>query len=1138
MAGTKLRQMERIFGEAMEQPPGAREAFVRAECANDAELLQRVLGLLAAGARAGDFMASPTAGNALPAGEGSELSTSTAMGPLREGPGARIGPYKLLQLIGEGGFGAVFLAEQEQPVRRRVALKIIKLGMDTGQVVARFEQERQALALMDHPNIARVLDAGATPTGRPYFVMELVRGEPVTEYCDTNSLSTRERLELFAQVCNAVQHSHQKGVIHRDIKPGNVLVTVSDGKPIPKVIDFGIAKATSARLTEKTLFTEHRQLIGTPEYMSPEQAEMTGVDIDTRSDIFSLGVLLYELLTGTTPLDPKRLRSAAWAEMQRMIREEEPPTPSTRLSTLGDALARVATNRRTEPSRIGRLVRGELDWIVMKCLEKDRTRRYETANGLAMEVQRYLCDEPVLAGPPSTVYRLGKLVRRNLGVFLAGSAVLGALVLGLGLATYGLVQAKYKNDAKEAALVKEAAARHRAEGVGQFMGEVFAGVGPSVALGRDTRMLQEMMDAAAARIDAGELSAAPEEEWRLRFMIGSVYRGIAEWERSDRMLRRALELASAGDGPGSLEAAGVMYELGLVLRSREMSGEALPLLRRSLEIRRRECTGDDDRIVKSLEAIGWCVPPNQALPLYSEALAMAQRLHPGDHAAVAQGHRVVADCLKDLTRTADALVEYEVAVSMFHRLFPGGNLNLAAALSNQAICLWSNRQYDESLATSHAARCMQQLFCPGPSLNTTLMLHQESRSLIALGSPDEALLMMQQELARRKSARPGDDPWVAEGLTELGAVYRRLGREDKAIESLEAGAAMRARLVEQDPRAAITSLFELGRTLEAFNRRDDAMAKYRTALELCHRAWPGRSEREAATFDCMGYCFQGMGSFQDGFDKYDQALTFWRGYYDGDHINISYDLMNTALCLLSLEHFQDALDRFTEARDIAQRLGEPYRIHTAQMTNRMADCLTKLKNPSKAIEAHEHALEIFQHLASPDSADAASTLEHIGACYESMREPAEALGRYEQALAMRRRIAPGDQVDTAQSLAGVAGCLRALGKDELALAQFEEALGMRRRLQPRSHPDITRDLFNLAEYRTARAEMPQAEALLVEACERLAPPADAGDAPPASPQLNASIERLAAFYEAWDRSDPEQGHALKAAQWRSKLPMP
>jgi len=391
--------------------------YLQSACAGKPELRRRVEELLRAHEEASSFLAEP-----------SVPMDTVAAGLIREGPGTLIGPYKLLEQIGEGGFGLVFMAEQQKPVRRKVAVKVLKPGMDTRHIIARFEAERQALALMDHAHIARVLDAGETATGRPYFTMELVRGIPITDYCDKNGLTPRQRLELFLTVCHAVQHAHQKGIIHRDIKPSNVLITLHDGTPVAKVIDFGIAKALGQQLTDKTLYTGFAQLIGTPLYMSPEQAEMSGLDVDTRSDIYSLGVLLYELLTGTTPFDKERLGKAAYDEILRIIREEEPATPSTRLSTMGEAATAVSERRQSDPKRLSQLLSGELDWIVMKALEKDRNRRYETASAFAADVQRYLQDEPVAAGPPSMWYRYRKFARRN-RVPLTMAAVVTAAVL-------------------------------------------------------------------------------------------------------------------------------------------------------------------------------------------------------------------------------------------------------------------------------------------------------------------------------------------------------------------------------------------------------------------------------------------------------------------------------------------------------------------------------------------------------------------------------------------------------------------------------------------------------------------------------------------------------------------------------------
>ncbi|MDT8303616.1 MAG: serine/threonine-protein kinase [Sedimentisphaerales bacterium] len=445
----KLAFLEALEKETLED----RNEYLDRICRNNADWRSELESLLKTHDEAGDFLESPIFDSRV------TLDDS----PVSEGPGTVVSRYKLLEKIGEGGMAVVYMAEQTEPIRRKVALKIIKLGMDTKSVIARFEAERQALAMMDHPNIAKVLDAGATETGRPYFVMELVTGVSITEYCDKNNHSTKERLALFIQVCNAIQHAHQKGIIHRDIKPTNIMVTRHEGRPIPKVIDFGIAKATNQRLTEKTLFTRYAHIIGTPAYMSPEQADLGDMDVDTRSDIYSLGVLLYELLTGTTPFSEKELRKAGYLEMQRIIREKEPTKPSTKLSTLGETLTDTAKRRACTPDLLTKTIRGDLDWIVMQCLEKMRTRRYETANALALDIEHYLNSEPVAARPHSPSYRIQKFILRNKVALIVGVTITSILILGICLSTWQAIRAVRAEEKAEKAHKDEAAQRLLAE---------------------------------------------------------------------------------------------------------------------------------------------------------------------------------------------------------------------------------------------------------------------------------------------------------------------------------------------------------------------------------------------------------------------------------------------------------------------------------------------------------------------------------------------------------------------------------------------------------------------------------------------------------------------------------------------------
>jgi len=719
---------ETIFEAAWMLPVEQRAAYLQEACREDAQLRQRVEHLLKASDRAGGFMQEPYAPES--------VKQDAIRLPGAERIGDRIGRYKLLQQIGEGGCGVVYMAEQEEPVRRRVALKVIRLGMDTKQVIARFEAERQALALMDHPHIAKVLDAGATETGRPFFVMELVRGIRITDYCDQNQLLTAQRLELFIQVCRAVQHAHQKGIIHRDLKPSNILVTINDPAlpGVPMVIDFGIAKATQSPLTERTLVTAFEQFVGTPAYMSPEQAVMTNLDIDTRSDIYSLGVLLYELLTGKTPFDTHELLAKGLEELRRTICEQEPLRPSTRLSRMvGEDLTRVARRRQVEPEKLTRFMRGDLDWIVMKCLEKSPARRYETANGLAMDLARFLANEPVLARPPSQAYRFQKLVRRNRLAFAAGAALAGAILLGSALSTWAAIRARNAEREQRRLLLLAQKSELKSRHVADFLETVLHGAAPVIAKGRHTELLREILDNAADRISSG-LANEPEVQAELAENIGSTYYGIGEFTKAESMFRMALatrravfgtnnalvatSLASVADalkregkwsevealtrealairlnvfGPVHWSVAVSLSDLADVLQKQGRLPEAKPLVRQALDMRRKIFGNKDVWVARSLRDLALLSRDEGNLPeaeaLMKEALPIARALGSNDP-EMAYMLENTGEILTARGHFAEAEERLQEALAIFRKLYGNGNdhIDLVNGLETLGHCL-------------------------------------------------------------------------------------------------------------------------------------------------------------------------------------------------------------------------------------------------------------------------------------------------------------------------------------------------------------------------------------------------------------------------------------------------------------------
>jgi serine/threonine protein kinase/Tfp pilus assembly protein PilF len=727
-----------IFTEAVAKVSSERSAFLDSACRGDVDLRLRVEELLRAHDELGDFLRNSPSAN--------QARSPTSPGPQ---PGDRIDRYRLLEQIGEGGCGIVFVAEQEQPIRRRVALKVIKPGMDTRSIIARFEAERQALALMDHPNIARVFDAGTTETSRPYFVMELVLGLKITDYCDRHSLSTEDRLNLFVQVCQAVQHAHQKGIIHRDLKPSNILVSAnSHGAPSLKVIDFGIAKATTGyRLTDKTVFTEFEMLIGTPAYMSPEQAALSNVDVDTRSDIYSLGVLLYELLTGSTPFNAGELLKAGLDEIRREILNQEPVRPSTRLGTMLAAdLTTVAQRRQAEAPKLIRTVRGDLDWIAIKALEKDRTRRYQTATGLADDIQHFLAHEPIAAGPPSTFYKLQKSVQRNKMLYAGALGVVLSLAAGLSLAAWLLAKERHaRRDAdqarKQAEVDKQRAVAEAAKSsqVTRFLQDMLNGVGPSAANGRDTALLREIVDRTAERVTT-ELANQPAVEASLRSTLGRVYEDLglypqaADMFRHELTIRRDLMMADSSEAAvaqgllgrillrdqkleeaareaeaadalwrklgqeESLDAATTLETLAMVRWKQVRVTEAETLMRRAHALRLKVLPPDDKQVLDTLNNLGNVLFTARkfadAEELYRQLLEAKQKQYGNEHPSVASALQNLGSCLGESGKFAEGKELLARALAMRRKLLGEQHPDIAASLES----LGNNLQRSGSFA--------------------------------------------------------------------------------------------------------------------------------------------------------------------------------------------------------------------------------------------------------------------------------------------------------------------------------------------------------------------------------------------------------------------------------------------------------
>lgn len=1115
-------RLRAVFNEALERSGAERAAYLDGACLGEPELRAEVEALLAGAEESDSFLSTPTqeepVGPTLetprPESAVDDMPTMDvdSVESLREEAGSRIGPYKLLQAIGEGGFGTVFMAEQEEPVRRRVALKVIKLGMDTRQVVARFEQERQALAIMDHPHIAKVFDAGATESGRPYFVMELCTGEPITSYCDRNGLSVRERLELFAQVCAAVQHAHQKGLIHRDIKPSNVLVATQDGKPHAKVIDFGIAKATTARLTEKTFFTEHRQLIGTPEYMSPEQAEGS-LDIDTRTDVYALGVLLYELLAGATPFDSRSLRSAAFAEIQRIIREVDPPTPSTRLSQGRETIAGVAASRRSDPKKLSSLVRGELDWIVMKALEKDRQRRYDTATGLGLDIQRYLSGEAVVAAPASRVYRVRKFVRRNRGGVSAGAAVAAALLIGVVAFAWQADVARAQRDLAVAAREAEAAQRREAAAQRDRATEA------EEQASRRADQLSQVAEFQAnmlGSIDATEAGAALMGDLRLKF-IGALERGgVDESERAVRSaaLRAELEEINATDTavdmidrtflkPAIAEVndrfadqpvvdASLRHTLGEVYLQLGRYEDAKPLMERSLETRRRELGDEHDLTLVSMN--------NLAL----------LRVYMGD---LEQAEALYREALEVRRRTLG--VEDERTLTLMTNL---GNLLRSQGRSAEAEPLL--------VATVEGRRNL----LGDEHRNTLIAINSLGYLRIEQGRYEEAEPYWREAYETGTRVFGAEDPDVAIWTNNMGGLAQVLGKYGESEGYYrEAYEASRRSQGEEHPKT-LFALENLAGALERQGRYAEAEQVYRQAL-AGYRNSLGEDHSEVAG------CMSGLATVLRRQSKLEEAEMFSRQSLErrrrtlGDSHPETFNGMTALAGVLSdREKVDEAEALYREAMERSASMWGADHPERLTILNNLGGMLVTHGRFEEAEPLLIEAVAARRRVSGTDHSETAIALYNLARFYTKQERFEESEPHMRESAEILHRTLGDDHPHTLLATESIAQILEKMDLLDEAAAIFFDVLSARE------------SRFGIGVLRTAVTQrrlgcvlrkltrFEEAEQALLEA-ERVT---SAQESPTASEQ-QACYEELAALYEAWHAADPTGGYDVKAAEWEARL---
>ncbi len=919
----KPHDIEAIYNAALKKRSEAeRTAYLDAVCGDDPVLRARVEALLKAHSQAGDFLEEPAIGPSVTLGDPHMI----------EEPGTIIGRYKLLEKIGEGGMAVVYMAEQKEPIRRKVALKVIKLGMDTKQVIARFAAERQALAIMDHPNIAKVLDAGATETGRPYFVMELVKGVCITEYCDKNKMNTRDRLDLFIQVCNAVQHAHQKGIIHRDIKPSNIMVTLHDGQPVPKVIDFGIAKATSLELTEKTLFTRYAQMIGTPEYMSPEQAEMSGLDIDTRTDIYSLGVLLYQLLTGALPFDSEMLRSAGYAEIRKTIVEDEPPRPSTRLSSLGEQAKKVAASRGTEISLLVARLRKELEWIPLKAIRKDRTRRYRSAAEMSDDVQNYLSGAPLIAGPESSLYRLKKSIHRNRTLMTGVAAVLAVLLAGIVVSTVFAVRAE-----RQARI---------AQAVSDFLRNDLFGSADPWSGRTEGATVVSFLDAASKRLE-GKFADEPLIEASIRHTFGSTYLHLGRYSEAENHLKRTLEIRKDRLGNEDFGTLNCMRDLGWVYRSWGKNKQAEPLLVEALAGMRRTVNAEHDAL---LACLGWRAFLYREQGRYEEA------------------ERLYAEGLEVIQRKLGA--EHEWAAVYMHWI---GEVYRA------------QQRFDEAEKLLIEALDIRRRTRGDLDSETMYIIHDLGSLYIEHQRYEEAERLLAEALESRRKVLGDEHPATFKSMSALGRLYRRQGKLDQAEQLLaECYRKSRETLGEEHP-STMGLIAEMALLYYRQGKIDETQALFTKALEMVRRLMGDENPITLRTMHYLGEIYLNIGRDVEAETLLVKALEGRRRVLGAEHPDTQASMGMVYFQQGQYDKAEPLLEKALEIerRVVSQEMPPPIMYILASLHHRQGDY-------DKAEPLLLELLQISQGVLVEGHPDTVAAMNELIKLYEAWEKPEKA----------------------------------------------------------------------------------------------------------------------------------------------------